>query len=116
MEGSSVAIIDTSSALEIAKRSRGTSRVANNVLRWVRDFAQLHNKNVIDEKTVMQACKMIAIDEMGLDDMDKKILRVIIDHHDGGPVGIKSIAASIGEEEPALIEVTKLAYTQLGEA
>ncbi len=127
--------INTPSALEIAKRSRGTPRVANNILRWVRDIAQLNNKNVIDEKTVFDACKMIAVDEMGLDEMDKKILRVIIDHHEGGPVGIKSIAASIGEEEntvaevyePYLImqgllkrtprgrEVTKIAYDHLGE-
>lgn len=97
--------IDPQSAKEIAKRSRGTPRVANNILRWVRDFAQIHNKNRIDEKTVSLACTMIAIDDMGLDEMDKKILRVIIDHHDGGPVGIKSIAASIGEEETTLIEV-----------
>jgi Holliday junction DNA helicase RuvB len=97
--------INTKSATEIAKRSRGTPRVANNILRWVRDFAQIHNKNVIDEKTVNLACSMIAVDELGLDEMDKKILRVIIDHHEGGPVGIKSIAASIGEEETTLIEV-----------
>ncbi len=128
--------INPPSALEVAKRSRGTPRVANNILRWVRDYAQLNNKNVIDEKTVRQACTMIAIDEMGLDEMDKKILRVIIDHHEGGPVGIKSIAASIGEEETTLIEVyepylimkgllrrtsrgrevTKIAYDHLGES
>jgi len=97
--------INPASALEIAKRSRGTPRIANNLLRWVRDFAQLHNKNRIDEKTVSLACTMIAIDDMGLDEMDKKMLRVIIDHHDGGPVGIKSIAASLGEEEHTLMEV-----------
>ena len=128
--------INSASALGIAKRSRGTPRVANNILRWVRDFAQLNNKNVIDQKTVSEACKMIAVDELGLDEMDKKILRIIIDHHDGGPVGIKSIAASIGEEEttveevyePYLImkgllrrtprgrEVTKNAYDHLGDA
>jgi Holliday junction DNA helicase RuvB len=122
------------SALEIAKRSRGTPRIANNVLRWIRDFALLKNENQIDEETVSEACNMISIDEKGLDEMDKKILRLIMDHHDGGPVGIKSIALSIGEEEatieevyePYLImngflkrtprgrEVTKLAYTHLG--
>ena len=128
--------INQEGAVEIAKRSRGTPRVANNILRWVRDFAQLNNKNKIDEKTVSLACNMIAIDDMGLDEMDKKILRIIIDHHDGGPVGIKSIAASIGEEEstvsevyePYLImkgllkrtprgrEVTKFAYDHLGDS
>jgi Holliday junction DNA helicase RuvB len=97
--------INPSSSEAIAKRSRGTPRVANNILRWVRDFAQLHNKNVIDEKTVSKACTMIAIDDLGLDEMDKKILKVIIDHHEGGPVGIKSIAASVGEEETTLTEV-----------
>ena len=96
--------IDTKGAYEIAKRSRGIPRIANNILRWVRDFAQLHNKNIIDEKIVYDACKMIAIDEKGLDDMDKKILQTIVENYQGGPVGISSIAAAIGEEEKNIAE------------
>lgn len=97
--------IDEKAALEIAKRSRGTPRMANNLLRWVRDFAQLHNKNVIDQKSVTLACEMISVDAMGLDEMDKKILRLMHDHYQGGPVGVKAIAAAIGEEEETLSEV-----------
>ena len=97
--------IDLEGAQEIAKRSRGTPRMANNLLRWVRDIAQLRNANKIVGKLVEEACAMINIDQKGLDEMDKKILRSIIDMHDGGPVGLKSIGASIGEEEITLAEV-----------
>ncbi len=97
--------IDSRGAEEIAKRSRGTPRMANNLLRWVRDIAQLKNANKIVGNLVEEACQMINIDQKGLDEMDKKILRLIIDMHDGGPVGLKSVAASIGEEESTLSEV-----------
>ena len=92
-------------AAAIAKRARGTPRVANNILRWVRDYAQLHNDGLIDLSTVTQACKMIKVDEMGLDEMDKKILEMIIDLHNGGPVGLKTIAQTLGEDETTLAEV-----------
>jgi Holliday junction DNA helicase RuvB len=97
--------IDKKGAEEIASRSRGTPRMANNLLRWVRDIAQLHNANKIVGTLVEEACQMIGIDKVGLNDMDKKILELLIDMHDGGPVGLKSIAASIGEEETTLAEV-----------
>lgn len=97
--------IDANGALGIAGRSRGTPRTANNLLRWVRDFAQLHNKNVIDQETVALACEMISIDSRGLDDMDTKILRVIDEHYRGGPVGIKTLAAALGEEEETLADI-----------
>lgn len=97
--------IDETAALEIAKRSRGTPRMANNLLRWVRDYAQLHNNNIIDQKTVRESSEMISVDGKGLDEMDKKILRLMHDHYQGGPVGIKAIAAAIGEEEETLAEV-----------
>jgi len=119
--------------LIIAKRSRGTPRIANNLLRWVRDFAQTKKKKHVDGKLAKEALDMLAIDELGLDEMDKKILTLMIDHHNGGPVGLNSLAASVGEEaytleevyEPFLImqgfikrtprgrEATSLAYTYM---
>jgi Holliday junction DNA helicase RuvB len=121
-------------ALEIAKRSRGTPRIGINLLRWVRDFAQMRAGNVIDKEVADRALNMLSIDERGLDEMDKKILQVVIDHYNGGPVGINAIAVAVGEEpetieeayEPFLIlqgllrrtprgrEVTPQAYRHLG--
>ena len=92
-------------SLEIAKRSRGTPRIANNLLRWVRDFAQIQKVKHIDQTTAHKALEMLAIDERGLDEMDKKILSVIIDHHDGGPVGLNNLAAACGEESHTIEEV-----------
>lgn len=90
---------------EVAQRSRGTPRIANNILRWVRDYAQVKAGNRITMETAQAALKLLAIDHRGLDDMDKKILNLIIDHHRGGPVGIATIAAAIGEEPDTLEEV-----------
>jgi Holliday junction DNA helicase RuvB len=126
--------IDRDAALEIARRSRGTPRIANHLLRWVRDFAQMKTNNQVDVMIVDKALKMLSIDEKGLDEMDKKMLETMIDHYQGGPVGLNAIAASIGEEpntieevyEPYLImqgllkrtprgrEVTALGYQHLG--
>jgi Holliday junction DNA helicase RuvB len=92
-------------ALEIAKRSRGTPRIANNLLRWVRDCAHIQKQKTIDPSIARKALEMLAIDERGLDEMDKKILSVIIDHHDGGPVGLNNLAAACGEESHTLEEV-----------
>jgi Holliday junction DNA helicase RuvB len=91
--------------LEIAKRSRGTPRISNNLLRWVRDFAQTHRTKIVNGDIVKKALTMLAIDELGLDEMDKKILSLIIDHHDGGPVGLNNLAAGVGEEPHTLEEV-----------
>lgn len=121
-------------ALEIGKRSRGTPRIANNLLRWVRDFAQISKHKKIDFSIARKALELLAIDEIGLDEMDKKILSVIIEHHGGGPVGLNNLAAACGEEshtveevyEPFLIlqgmikrtprgrEATQAAYEHLG--
>jgi Holliday junction DNA helicase RuvB len=90
---------------EIAQRARGTPRIANNLLRWVRDFAQTRHQNVIDVNLACQALDMLAIDELGLDEMDEKILSILIEHHQGGPVGLKSLAAAVGEEPHTLEEV-----------
>lgn len=92
-------------ALEIAKRSRGTPRIANNLLKWVRDFAQVKGKGIVDVDIVKDALKMLAIDERGLDEIDKKILDVIIEHYVGGPVGINTLAVAIGEESQTIEEV-----------
>jgi Holliday junction DNA helicase RuvB len=97
--------ISSEAAIEIANRSRGTPRVANHLLRWVRDFAQMRANNQISLQVVKQALNMLAIDERGLDEMDKKMLIAMIDHYDGGPVGLKAIAASIGEEPSTIEEV-----------
>jgi len=92
-------------ALEVGKRSRGTPRIANNLLRWVRDFAQNQKQKSIDIHLARKALEMLAIDERGLDEMDKKILTVIIDHHEGGPVGLNNLAAAVGEESHTVEEV-----------
>jgi Holliday junction DNA helicase RuvB len=93
------------SCFEIARRSRGTPRIANNLLRWVRDFAQVQKVKKIDKTLTKKALQMLQIDELGLDERDKKILSVIIDHHNGGPVGLNSLAAAVGEEAHTLEEV-----------
>ncbi|NGX47587.1 MAG: Holliday junction ATP-dependent DNA helicase RuvB [Chlamydiae bacterium] len=92
-------------ALEVARRSRGTPRVANHLLRWVRDFAQIHHRSPIDLATTHEALHMLAIDEMGLDEMDKKLLEIIIDHHGGGPVGLNTLAIALSEDPSTLSEV-----------
>jgi Holliday junction DNA helicase RuvB len=97
--------IDPIAAKEIAARSRGTPRIANNLLRWARDYAQTSGRNKIDHLTAMEALEMLSIDHLGLDEMDKKILNVIIEHHEGGPVGLSNLAAACGEEPHTLEEV-----------
>lgn len=97
--------IDHDSAIEIARRSRGTPRVANHLLRWVRDFAQVRHSNKINHQVVGSALEMLCIDEKGLDEMDIKMLQIMIDHYQGGPVGINAIAASVGEESSTIEEV-----------
>lgn len=99
--------LESSGALEIAQRARGTPRIANNLLRWVRDFAETHNVKIIDLALVKKALDLLAIDEKGLDEMDIKYLTTIISHHKGGPVGIQTIAAALGEEIATLEEVSE---------
>ncbi len=121
-------------ALSIAERSRGTPRIANNLLRWVRDFAQIKGHASINTQVAHLALNMLDIDHRGLDEMDKRILKLIIDHYEGGPVGINTLAVALSEEahtleevyEPYLImqgflkrtprgrEVTALTYEHLG--
>lgn len=97
--------INDESAMEIARRSRGTPRIANGLLRRVRDFAQVLNDGQIDIGITQHALKALNVDEHGLDDMDNRILTTIIDKFKGGPVGITTIATAVGEESGTLEEV-----------
>lgn len=126
--------LDDEAALAIAQCARGTPRIANNLLRWVRDYAQIKANKHIDVAAVEKALELISIDKMGLDEMDIRILSVLIDYYRGGPVGVSTLAIAVGEEvdtieevyEPYLImqglikrtprgrEATALAYQHLG--
>jgi len=97
--------IDEAGATEIARRSRGTPRVANRLLRRVRDFAQVRGSGVIDRDTAMMALGALNVDEVGLDDMDKKILSVVVEKFKGGPVGINTLAVAVGEEGETIEEI-----------
>ncbi len=92
-------------AKEVASRSRGTPRIANNLLRWVRDFAQVRGDGVIDGDTAVKALAMIDIDNDGLDEMDVRILEAMIYKFNGGPVGLSSVAVAVGEDASTLEEV-----------
>ena len=126
--------IDIAAALEIARRSRGTPRIANALLRRVRDFAQIKGNGKIDLKITQYSLDALNVDEHGLDEMDNRILTTIIDKFKGGPVGLTTISTAVGEQagtieevyEPYLImegylmrtqrgrQVTELAYRHLG--
>ncbi|MDB4720270.1 Holliday junction branch migration DNA helicase RuvB [Verrucomicrobiales bacterium] len=97
--------IKSGGAIEIASRSRGTPRVANSLLRWVRDFAQVKADSIITQEVADGALKMIDIDDDGLDEMDKRILEALIYKFDGGPVGLNSLAVAVGEDSSTIEEV-----------
>lgn len=101
-------------ALEIARRSRGTPRIANRLLRRVRDFALVRGDGSIDEETADLALTMLGIDQLGLDELDRRILSVIAHDFGGGPVGVKTIAISIGEEVRTVEEVYEPYLIQIG--
>jgi holliday junction DNA helicase RuvB len=92
-------------AAELAKRSRGTPRVANRLLRRVRDFAQVRAEGVITADVAAEALQMLDVDQYGLDEMDARILKSIIEHFDGGPVGLNTLAVAVGEDAGTLEEV-----------
>jgi len=98
---------------EIAKRARGTPRVANRLLKRVRDYAQVKGKGVITEKIALEALGRLEIDSIGLDDVDHKILRTIIEKFNGGPVGLDTIAAAINEEADTIMDVYEPYLLQL---
>jgi Holliday junction DNA helicase RuvB len=113
---------DRDGATEIAERSRGTPRIANRLLRRVRDFAQVDGKSTIDRVAAERALDLLEVDRFGLDEVDRKILATLIDHYEGGPAGVKAIAAAIGEDsgtledlyEPFLIQEGFLQRTRRG--
>ncbi|MCB1076466.1 MAG: Holliday junction branch migration DNA helicase RuvB [Verrucomicrobiae bacterium] len=94
-----------SGAFEIASRSRGTPRIANNLLRWVRDYAQVRADNEINQPVADEALRMLDIDQDGLDEMDKRILESLIYKFGGGPVGLGSLAVAVGEDEATIEDV-----------
>jgi len=106
--------INKEGANEIAKRSRGTPRIANRILRRARDYAQIHSNGIINKKTAKQALQMLGIDDKGLDDMDKKILMSIIKNFDGGPVGLDTIGVAISENPRTVEEVYEPYLIQKG--
>ncbi len=97
--------IEPGGALEIAKRSRGTPRVANHLLRWVRDYAQVKAQSIVTEPVASKALTMRDIDSDGLDEMDTRVLEALIHKFDGGPVGMSSVAVVVGEDTSTLEEV-----------
>jgi len=106
--------IDEEGAKEIAKRSRGTPRVANRLLRRIRDFAQVRAGGSINRKVATDALQLLEVDQFGLDDMDSRILKTIIEKFDGGPVGVSTIAAAVGEDVGTLEEVYEPFLVQNG--
>lgn len=106
--------LDQTAGLEIARRSRGTPRIANRILKRVRDWAQLKNNSVIDVRIVTEALGSLGIDPLGLDDIDRKYLNTIITKFSGGPVGLDTIAASISEDSDTIEDVYEPYLLQLG--
>ena len=106
--------IDNDGALEIASRSRGTPRIANRLLKRTRDFAQVMHDGVIDEEIARLSLNRLEIDELGLDDFDRRILSTIINFYNGGPVGIETLAAALGEESVTIEDVYEPYLMQIG--
>ncbi|MCB0172937.1 MAG: Holliday junction branch migration DNA helicase RuvB, partial [Anaerolineae bacterium] len=106
--------IEPEGALEIANRSRGTARIANRLLKRARDFAQVRADGVITQNVAHDALTMLNVDPLGLDDLDRKVLRSIIEKFGGGPVGLETIAASISEEGSTIMDVVEPYLLQLG--
>ncbi len=106
--------IDDGGVAEIARRSRGTPRVANRLLKRVRDFAQVRADGRITEDVAREALARLEIDRLGLDEVDHKVLRTIIEKFDGGPVGLETIAASISEEPDTIMDVYEPYLMQVG--
>jgi Holliday junction DNA helicase RuvB len=114
--------IDPAAAAEIARRSRGTPRVANRILRRVRDFAQVAGKDLMDLLTAQKALDLLAVDDFGLTAADRQLLRGLAEKHQGGPVGVETLAATINEDigtvetvyEPYLMQIGLLKRTARG--
>jgi Holliday junction DNA helicase RuvB len=106
--------IDPAGVTEIASRARGTPRVANRLLRRVRDYAQVRADGAITATVAQDALKLLEVDALGLDEIDRKVLRTIIEKFEGGPVGLETIAASISEEADTIMDVYEPYLLQLG--
>jgi len=106
--------IEEEGAEEIARRSRGTPRVANRLLKRVRDYAQVRADGRITRQVAYEALGMLQVDELGLDDMDRRVLSTIIEKFDGGPVGLETIAAALSEESDTIMDVVEPYLLQLG--
>ena len=106
--------IEQAGASEIARRSRGTPRIANRLLKRVRDFAQVVGNGVITADIADEALKRLHVDKMGLDRIDRRVLKCIIENYDGGPVGIETIAAAVSEERDTIEDVYEPYLMQLG--
>ncbi len=107
-------LIDADGAVEIAKRSRGTPRIANRLLRRVRDYAQVKGNGEIDRKTAQLALNMLDVDDQGFDMMDRKLMLAIIEKFEGGPVGLDNVAAAISEERGTIEDVIEPFLIQQG--
>jgi Holliday junction DNA helicase RuvB len=106
--------LEGDAAFEIARRSRGTPRIANRLLRRIRDFADVLGTGRIDHGRVIDACRRLEVDDAGLDEMDRKYLRVVIEHYDGGPVGVDALAAALAEPRDTLEDVVEPFLIQQG--
>jgi Holliday junction DNA helicase RuvB len=106
--------VDDGGALEIASRSRGTPRIANRLLRRVRDFAQVRGAGRIDKPTAQAALKLLEVDQHGFDEIDRKLLLTIIEKYQGGPVGVNTLAAALAEEPDAIEEIYEPFLIQIG--
>ena len=106
--------IDEPAAVEIATRCRGTPRIANRLLRRVRDYAQVRGTGIIDKPTAQKALEMLEVDRYGFDEIDRKLLLTIIEKYQGGPVGVNTLAASLAEEADAIEEIYEPFLIQIG--
>lgn len=106
--------IDREGAAEIARRSRGTPRIANRLLRRVRDFAEVRADGTVDHQVARQGLKLLNVDRLGFDEIDRKLLRAIIEKFGGGPVGVNTISAAISEEKDAIEDIYEPYLIQIG--
>lgn len=106
--------VDPTGIAEIGRRARGTPRVALRLLRRVRDYAQVRADGTVTARTATDALELLQVDALGLDEVDRRVLRAIIEKHNGGPVGLNTIAASISEEQDTIMDVVEPYLLQLG--
>lgn len=106
--------LESAAGAEIARRARGTPRIALKLLKRVRDFAQIHNDNSIDGRSVGEALDLLCVDHLGLDDSDRRFLTLVIDKHGGGPIGLETIAATLSEDMGTVEEVLEPYLMQIG--